>query len=183
VPTQASYWRGKERASGPKRILSCRRLQYWRNHARAERPAGRVAGNLEETAKSAGKQYHDAIRQQKKKHWNEFIADNDNISKAARYLKSGEDAAFGKVPQLVRADGTTTTNRKEQAEELLAKFFPPLPDNIEEEGLRPQRVPVAMPAITIEEVERPSGSGLFVCEPVSDLRMRAFLAGTHVTFL
>jgi hypothetical protein len=127
---------------------------YWRNHARSERRAGRVAAHLEGTAKSAGKQYHDAIRQQKKKHWNEFLADNDNIWKAAKYLKSGEDSAFGKVPRLVRADGTTTTNHKEQAEELLTKFFPPLPDNIDEEGPRPQRAPVQMPAITMKEVER-----------------------------
>ncbi|GCB25479.1 putative 115 kDa protein in type-1 retrotransposable element R1DM [Aspergillus awamori] len=107
-------------------------------------------------ARGAAKQYHDAIRQQKKKHWNQFFADNDNIWKAARYLKSGEDAAFGKIPQLLRADGTTTTttDHTEQAEELLAKFFPPLPDNIDDEGTRPQRAPVEMPAITMEEIER-----------------------------
>ncbi|CAG8155506.1 unnamed protein product, partial [Penicillium nalgiovense] len=105
-------------------------------------------------AQDAAKQYHDAIRKQKKKHWNEFPADNDNIWKAAKYLKSGEDAAFGKLPQLVRADGTTTADHKEQAEELLSKFFPPLPDNIDDEGIRPQREPVEMPAITLEEVER-----------------------------
>jgi hypothetical protein len=104
-------------------------------------------------AQGAAKQYHDAIQQQKKKHWNQFLADNDNIWKATKYLKLGEDAAFGKIPQLLRADGTTTTNHKEQAEELLAKFFLPLPDNINNEGTRPQRAPVEMPAITMEEIE------------------------------
>ncbi|KAF4230065.1 hypothetical protein CNMCM8980_005994 [Aspergillus fumigatiaffinis] len=127
---------------------------YWRNHARSERRAGRNAPHLEKIARSAAKQYHDAIRQQKKKHWQEFLADNDNIWKAAKYLKQGEDTAFGKVPQIVRADGTSTTDHKEQAEELIAKFFPPLPDNIDDEGPRPQRAPVEMPAITVEEVER-----------------------------
>ena len=127
---------------------------YWRNRARAERRSGRSTSDPEEKAKAAAKQYHDAIRQQKKKHWNEFLADNDNIWKAAKYLKSGDDSAFGKVPQLIRTDGTTTVNHTEQAEELLTKFFPPLPDDIDDEGSRPQRAPVTMPAITIEEVER-----------------------------
>jgi hypothetical protein len=52
---------------------------YWRNHARSERQAGRTASHLEETAKGAAKQYHDAIQQQKKNHWKEFLADNNNI--------------------------------------------------------------------------------------------------------
>jgi hypothetical protein len=58
------------------------------------------------------------------------------------------------VLQLVKADGTVTSDHREQEEELLTTFFPPLPERIEDEGPRPQRAPLAMPPIIIEEVER-----------------------------
>lgn len=69
-------------------------------------------------------------------------------------MKSGDHTAFGKVLQLVKTDGPVTTNHREQAEELLPKFFPPLPNDIEDEGPRPQRASIAIPNITMEEVER-----------------------------
>lgn len=52
---------------------------YSRNHARSERRAGRKVQRLEKTAETTAKQYHDTIRQQKKKHRNEFLAENNNI--------------------------------------------------------------------------------------------------------
>ncbi|RKK72079.1 hypothetical protein BFJ71_g17544 [Fusarium oxysporum] len=84
--------------------------------------------NLENRAKEAAKEYHDTIKRQKKAHWDDFPADDTNIWQA-------------------------TQDEAEQAEELLGVFFPPLPENIEDEGLRPRRREVAMPNLTVEEVE------------------------------
>ena len=61
--------------------------------------------------------------------------------------------ADDKMPPLRRADGSTTGGKADQAEELLATFFPPLPARIEAEGERPQRTPVPMPDLTLEENE------------------------------
>ena len=77
-----------------------------------------------------------------------------NIWQAAKYLDPGRSSAFDKIPPLTRRDGSSTKDKQEQAEELLAGFFPPLPAGIEDEGPRPQRAAVPMPPLTMEEVER-----------------------------
>jgi ribonuclease HI len=109
---------------------------------------------LEQRAKTAAKEYHDAIRRQKSSHWNDFLADDANIWQAAKYLQTSSGTMGDKIPPLVRADGSITEGRAEQAQELLATFFPPLPARIEDEGQRPQRPPVDMPDLTMEEVEQ-----------------------------
>lgn len=62
--------------------------------------------------------------------------------------------AFSKVPQLVRADKSRTASNKEQAKEVLATLFPPLADDNEDEGDRPQRPLVPMPELTLNKIER-----------------------------
>jgi hypothetical protein len=46
-----------------------------------------------------------------------------------------------------------TTSNSGQAEQPLATFFPPLPETIEDEGERPQRQPIPMPELTVEEIQ------------------------------
>ncbi|PWI64620.1 hypothetical protein PCL_09477 [Purpureocillium lilacinum] len=130
-----------------------RTYAFWRNHARARRRAASACPDLERRAKEAAKQYHDAIRNQRKSHWDEFLAEDTNIWKAAKYLEPGKGAMSDKVPPPRRVDGTTTTNRAEQSEHLLETFFPPLPAEIGDEGERPRREALAMPPLTMEEIE------------------------------
>jgi hypothetical protein len=127
---------------------------YWRNRARAQRRGGAAQLELEQQARAAAKEYHDAIRKQQRLHWDEFLAEDTNIWKASRYLKPNDGSGWSRIPPLQKEHGLTTTNNSEQAEQLLATFFPPLPDSIEDEGDRPQRQPVPMPELTVEEIER-----------------------------
>lgn len=126
---------------------------YWRNRARAQRRGGEALPELERQARAAAKEYHDAIRKQQRLHWDEFLVEDTNIWKAIRYLKPDEEAGWSKIPPLQKAGGSTTTSNSEQAEQLLATFFPPLPDTLEDEGERPQRQLVPMPALTVEDIE------------------------------
>ena len=127
---------------------------YWRNRARGQRRAGAILPELEQQAKDASKQYHEAIRKQKKAHWDNFLADDANIWQAAKYLDPDGNSAFDKIPPLVKRNGSVTKDKTEQAAELMTTFFPPLPAVIEDEGPRPQRMPVPMPCLTMEEVEQ-----------------------------
>lgn len=71
-----------------------------------------------------------------------------------RQVPEGKKTSDGnRIPPLRKKDGTSTEGRAEQAEELLSTFFPPLPNVIEEESPRPQRAPLLMPPLTIEEVK------------------------------
>jgi len=126
---------------------------YWKNRARAQRRGGEALLVLEKQARAAAKEYHDAIRKQQRTHWDEFLAEDTNIWKATRYPKPGEGSGWSRIPPLQRADGSFTTSNSEQAEQRLATFFPALPENIDDEGDRPQRQPVPMPVLTLEEIE------------------------------
>ncbi|KAM4056517.1 endonuclease-reverse transcriptase domain-containing protein [Hirsutella rhossiliensis] len=123
-----------------------RTYTYWRNQARAQRRVGQSRPDL-------SKEYHDNVRSQKKTHWDDFVTDESNIWKALKYLKSGMEMVDDRVPPLRRTDGSITEGKGEQAEELLCTFFPPLPARIEPEGERPQREAIAMPDLTLQEIE------------------------------
>jgi hypothetical protein len=54
---------------------------------------------------------------------------------------------------LIKVDGSTTKDKVEQMEELLATFFLLLLTRIEDEGTQPQRELIYMPDLTIEEIK------------------------------
>lgn len=126
---------------------------YWRNRARAQRRGGEALPTLEQQPRAASKEYHDAIHRQRRTHWDDFLADEANTWKATRYLQPDQGSSWSRIPPSRKADGSLTRNSAEQAEQLLATFFPPLPEGIEEEGDRPQRAAVTMPQLTEEEIE------------------------------
>src|SRR5437667_11964336 len=73
---------------------------HFRNRASAARRAGFPRPDLQKQAEVARKTYHKAIRQQKKAHWAEFLAEADNIWKAVKFLDPQKGTTFAKVHAL-----------------------------------------------------------------------------------
>jgi hypothetical protein len=123
------------------------------NQARACWRRGREAADLRQRAREAAKEYHNAIRGQKKAHWDSFLEDGANIWQSAKYPSPGGKAMGNKIPPLKRRDRMTTSDKAEQAEELLSVFFTPLalPFLAAPAGaLHPRSQPAEL---TLEEVE------------------------------
>ena len=141
---------------------------YWRNKAKAARRTGTTSIELEKQARVAAKGYHGAIRTRKKAHWDNFLADSTNIWKAARFLSPG--SPVDRVPPLVGADGQLAVKEEEQASILIDKFFPPLPEQIDQERSSTTRQPLILERVTADEIFRaiqrasplkaPGGDGL-----------------------
>jgi hypothetical protein len=120
---------------------------------KASREWNLADAELERQARAAAKEYHNTTRKQKRSYWHEFLDEDTNIWQAARFLNSQSGPAFDKILPLVRADKSVTKDQEEQAAELLSTFFPPLPEEIDEEPPLHQRQLVDLGPLTMEEIE------------------------------
>ena len=86
--------------------------------------------SLQKMADTYRKRYHDAIRNQRKTHWQEFVAEADNIWNVAKYLQPSPNSAFARIP-LLKLHGQQHTSNTSIASCLLKEFFPQ-PANVED---------------------------------------------------
>lgn len=96
-----------------------------RNQARRHR---RQTGNnnslLTSAAKSAKREYHSALRKQKKQHWEEFLDVAGNIWDACRYIDDNPNTtSFAPVPSLQTSPSAKVTTNAEIAQGYLQSFF------------------------------------------------------------
>jgi len=130
-------------------------LTALRNRVVAQHRSGRDVEQAAAQVRAARRLYFDAIDQQKRKHWTEFLDDPANIWKANEYTKGGW-AAF-QVPAL-RVDTHTVEADAEKAEVLLSIFFPvppePVGDELRCEMPRPRGLPSELPPLAAAEVKR-----------------------------
>jgi hypothetical protein len=134
--------------------LTALRKEYTRvrNQCTRSRGYGCQRPDLEEAERALRQRFHTAIRDQKRKHWNDFLQDAGNIWKAAKYLSNRSGSTT--VPTL-RTSVKMVERDEEKAQVLLSSFFPPLPPIQEEEqrttAERPSS-PLPFEPLTHEEV-------------------------------
>ena len=87
---------------------------------------GVYSPELEERARSMRQRFHTAIRDQKRRHWQEFLENTSNIWQAAKYAKD-QDTSFQKILPLRNPDDTLEETDAGKAKIFLDSFFPPPP--------------------------------------------------------
>ena len=122
-----------------------------RNRVTTLRRRGEDTETARKLADSARRTFHNAIDQQKRNHWKEFLDKPTNVWKAAKYARRREGIV--QIPGLVTGDETARTDSR-KAEVLIDAFSPtpPEPDG----GNLPapkQRNKVDWPALTIQEIK------------------------------
>ena len=95
--------------------------------------AARRRASLEDVAAArvAVKEYHTAIRRQKRRHWREYVesATEHTIWQASKYVtQAPENTLSARLPALTRPDGSVARSRSEKCDTLMAQFFPPPPE-------------------------------------------------------
>lgn len=101
---------------------------YWRNKLTKVRRNGLRDPHFTEMAKTYKKRFHDAMRNQRKTHWQDFIADAKNIWTVSRYLDPSKGSSFSQIPALRNNDDRLVSSEPELAQTLLDEFFKPPPE-------------------------------------------------------
>ena len=124
---------------------------FKRNAARSSRRAGLRDYVLEQAVTAAGKAFYAAARRQKRAHWNDFLAEEVNIWKAAKYLQPEARSGFAKIPALQTSDGITTEDDKITVQ-LIKDFFPPLPQRVQQDDSQQQTQQLPMEPISEQDI-------------------------------
>jgi hypothetical protein len=103
---------------------------------------------LVEKCQEAKKTFFQTAREQKKRHWVEFLEDPGNIWKVAKYLNHNGGSGFTKIPPMNMEQELVSSN-EEIASTLLQEFFP------------------APPVATLDKEDRAASNQLSL-EPISE---------------
>nr|GAT43545.1 predicted protein [Mycena chlorophos] len=109
------------------RELSTLRRRYHKAASKARR-ARATEDHLLEMAERK-REYFQAIRAQKRKHWKEWLEETTERSVwlAYKYAAAPANPTASRVPPLKRADGSVASSSQEKCSLLLDTFFPPPP--------------------------------------------------------